>query len=107
VKKIKELNALAAEMVGDDKSPNLYFVTQKGDVVTVTRHFEKAHQEWLRLVYQHIESVLEDRQTGIICSVGMEPRYNDEADDFTGPEAWTVRDDSVMFKFRKKDGSYK
>lgn len=107
MKKIAELNALATEMVGDGKKPNLFFVTHEGNVTMITRRFESAHREWRKFANQDVESMLEDRQTGVICSASMEPSYNHETEDFTGPERWTVYDDSVMFAFRRKDGSYR
>lgn len=107
MKTIKELNALATDMVGDGGKPNLFFVTQDGQVVTVSRNFEVAHKEWQQLAMQRVESMLEDRQTGVVASAGMEPTYNEKSGDFDGVEQWQVHDDSVTFKFMNKDGSYK
>ena len=94
--KVKLLNELASEMVGDGKKPNVFFVTEKGDVITVTQSFEKAYSEWRILAQNHIESALEDRQTGILASAGMEPQYSENTGDFTGPLAWDVRDDATI-----------
>lgn len=82
MKKINELNALATEMVGDGKKPNLYFVTNKGNVATVTQHFEVAHREWSKFASQRVECALEDRLTGIICSSGMERLYDHDTSTF-------------------------
>lgn len=72
--KIKPLQALATDMVGDGKNPNLFFVTEQGITVTVTRDFEMAYRQWETLAhtYPQIESALEDRKWGVITSV--EPR---------------------------------
>lgn len=107
MKKIKELDKLATEMVGDGGKPNLFFVTQKGKVTTVTRHFEVAHREWRKFAMQRMESMLEDRRTGVIASAGVEPTYSEKSGDFNGPEVWQIHDDSIHFKFMRKDGSYK
>lgn len=97
MKRIKQLDALATEMVGDGKKPNVFFVTQGGKVTTITRHFEVAHREWLKFAMQRVESMLEDRQTGVIASAGIEPVFDHDAND-TGREAWQVRDDSILFE---------
>lgn len=109
MKKIKELDKLATEMVGDGQKPNVFFVTLKGKVTTVTRHFEVAHREWRKFAMQRMESALEDRQTGTIASAGVEPTYheNDNGTIVEGPAVWQVHDDSIMFKFIRKDGDYK
>ena len=106
MKKIKELDKLATEMVGDGKKPNVFFVTQKGKVTTITRHFEVAHREWRNFATQRTESALEDRLTGTIASAGVEPVFDNDGND-TGREAWRVYDDSTHFGFTRKDGSYK
>ena len=98
--KVKQLNQLASELVGDGKKANVFFVTQKGDVVLVTTDFSAAYRYWNNLAGQRIESALEDRQTGVICSAGMEPSYSDKTDDFTGPNRWEHRDDTRMFGFK-------
>ena len=66
--KIKKLEDLAREMVGDGKSPHLYFVSieHKG-VVLVSRDFEPAYEYWKSLP-RNIETMLEDRHVGVICS---------------------------------------
>lgn len=100
----KELNALASEMVGDGKSPNVFFVTEKGNVKLIAIEFQKAYTYWRHLASgypKRVECALEDRKTGIIASAGMEPQYEEKTDDFTGPEGWEVRDDSRMFGFRR------
>jgi hypothetical protein len=98
--KIKQLNQLATEMVGDGKKQNVFFVTAKANVVLIAIHFETAYQYWRSLANARQESALEDRQTGVICSAGMEPQYDSKTDDFTRPIEWEVRDDSRLFGFR-------
>lgn len=77
-KKINELEALASNLIGDGQSPNLYFVTDQGVVVTVTRSLEVAHAEWKELARRlpRVECALEDRKTGVLASV--EPESNEE-----------------------------
>ena len=68
--KIKSLNELATEIVGDGKSPNLFFVTLKGNTITVTTDFNLAYRQWRRLAMEHGksgEACLEDRKWGEIC----------------------------------------
>ena len=65
--KVPELNALATEMVGDCKLPNVFFVTVKGNVIMVTTAGWKAHKFWLDLPHS-VETALEDRQNGVLCS---------------------------------------
>ena len=67
----ERLNQLAQELVGDDKSPNIYFVTQDGRVLTVTTDRRTAYLQWRQLASTRprIECALEDREHGIVCSV--------------------------------------
>jgi len=77
-KKINELEALASNLIGDGQSPNLYFVTDRGVVVTVTRSFEVAREEWKQLSRRspRLECALEDRKVGVLASV--EPESDEE-----------------------------
>ena len=77
---IKQLQKLATDMVGNGKTPNLFFVSEQGVIITVTRDFEIAYEQWLSLAsgYSRVECALEDRRYGTICSV--EPRTDDIAD---------------------------
>ena len=69
--KIKELQTLSADMIGDGKSPNLFFVNDQGVTVTITRDFDIAYAEWRKLAYfsSGQECALEDRKFGCIASV--------------------------------------
>lgn len=70
----KLLNGIARETVSDGKKPNLYFVTDGGDTVTITTDKEIAYAHWRKLAFRSPcqECALEDRLFGTICSV--EPR---------------------------------
>jgi hypothetical protein len=65
----ERLNQLASELVGDGKSPNLYFVTEAGRVLTVTTDGRTAYLQWRALANRRIECGLEDREHGVVCSV--------------------------------------
>lgn len=71
VQRIEALQALARDMVGDGKTPDLFFVTDRGAVVTVTTDFELASSHWEALSRQRpmMECVLEGRRYGVIASV--------------------------------------
>lgn len=69
--KIKKLNELATEMVGDGKSPNIFFVTKAGNVVMITTLLQNAYTCWLNMP-PGCESALEDRQYGTICDISPE-----------------------------------
>ncbi len=92
--KIKELEKLASEMVGDGKLPHLFFVsTHEGGkksrgVILITRSFELAYMVWSNLP-RTFESSLEGRKFGTICSV--EPEED-------GSKKLIVIDDSRMFR---------
>lgn len=72
--RVKLLEEMARTMVGDGQSPNLYFETLDGNVVTVTASEIVALLEWRELTTLRPlrECVVEDRQTGTICSVAPE-----------------------------------
>jgi hypothetical protein len=65
----ERLNQLASELVGDGKSPNLYFVSQDGRVLTVTTERRVAYLHWCDLARTRIACSLEDREAGMLCSV--------------------------------------
>mgnify|MGYP001568094441 CR=1 FL=1 len=70
-----ELNKMATQYVGDGKHPNLYFVSNRADVVTVSTDFEIAYRAWEKLAYRspRLECQLEDRLNGILASVEFHP----------------------------------
>lgn len=72
--KIESLEKLARNMVGDGNSPNLYFVSDCGVCITITRNFSLAYQQWRALADRipRIESALEDRKNGTIADVSPE-----------------------------------
>lgn len=79
--KVARLETMARELIGDGRKPNLYFVTDEGAVVTVTRDLKVAYIHWCRLAWPAgygvlplKESALEDRRVGVLCSV--EPEHD-------------------------------
>ena len=69
-KKSNVLQKLAATIVGDDKKPDWFFVTVQGIVVTVTRNFNLAYNEWREYAKPiDQECTLENRTFGCIASV--------------------------------------
>lgn len=76
---IPALQLLASVVIGDGKAPNLFFVADRGVIITVTRSFERAHNEWSALAsrFPRAECALEDRKTGVIACV--EPNEGNEA----------------------------
>ena len=92
--KIKQLQELARDMIGDEKTPNLFFVSEQGVIITVTRDFEIAYTQWkhLEASFFRVECALEDRRYGTICSV--EPR----TDDMGNNKQMITIDDSDSFR---------
>ncbi len=72
--KIAALEILACDMVGDGKAPDLFFVTDQGVVITVTRNKSVAYDEWRNLAARRpmVESAMESRRFGVIASVEPE-----------------------------------
>lgn len=72
--RIKALEILARDMVGDGKKPDLYFVTDRGVVVAIETDLDAAAQRWRDLAARspRVESALEDRLTGVLASVAPE-----------------------------------
>ena len=76
--KLEALETLARERVGDGQSPDLFFVTDQGTVVTVTRDYQIASTAWTRLAMAgrwQTECALENRTFGVLASV--EPAEDD------------------------------
>ena len=88
--KKEPLDELARNLVGDGNLPDLYFVSVKGEVFLVTSDFELAYHAWLaKSVYQNVETALENRTYGVICSV--EPKDDDD-------DTLITLDDSYSFR---------
>jgi hypothetical protein len=64
---IKQLDMAARDLVGDGKSPNLFFVSVDGKVRTITSEFDIAYDLWRSL--RGSEATLEDRKHGVLASV--------------------------------------
>lgn len=67
----ERLNDLARDFVGDGNVPDVFFVTDRGDVVTVTYDATVAYDHWRSLASRRplIESALESRKVGVVASV--------------------------------------
>ena len=61
-KKTKVLEELATKMVGDGKSPNLYFVSSDGAIVAITVDLDDAND----IARNHTDVLIEDRKEGLI-----------------------------------------
>ena len=62
--KIKELEQLATKMVGDGKSPNVFFVGRHGNIEAVLTHLGAEDAiAYARLVGA---TTVEDRKTGVV-----------------------------------------
>jgi hypothetical protein len=67
------LEELAREMVGDGKSPDLFFVSVGGNIVMIAQDFHQAYYAWQSFSESmEIETALENRQYGVIASVEPE-----------------------------------
>lgn len=97
--KVKQLNQLATEMVGDGKRKNVFFFTVEGDVRLVGTEFNVIHSAWKQFVMDNprVETMIEDRKNGVVASAGMEEiLLNDD----TMAKRWLVIDDSKRFGLR-------
>lgn len=91
--KIEALENLARDMVGDGKTPNVFFVSkQPQGLVLVTRDEEAAYNYWQSLP-RNVETSLEDRSFGVIAST--EPREE-------GSTQLVTHDDYYAFTRLKK-----
>lgn len=68
-RKIEPLEALARTMVGDGGTPNVFFVTVQGVVITITRNFHVAYEQWQAYACLNDVCALEDRRNGTLASV--------------------------------------
>lgn len=91
MKKIKELEELAMKLIGDGKNPNLFFVSENGNIILVTTDGDIAYAAWSKASLGSEEAALEDRKNGTISS-----KQIDEAGD-----DW-VLDDYEQFIKRSK-----
>lgn len=68
---VRVLETLARDVIGDAQSPNLYFVTDRGKVQTVTTDYPTARDHYNRLAHRlpRMECALEDRGYGCIADV--------------------------------------
>ena len=73
MQRIKELEQVATALVGDGKSPNLFFVTHKGACIHISRSGDSAYRVWQDLP-RNTESTLEDRKVGTLCSTEPDER---------------------------------
>jgi hypothetical protein len=90
--KVKALNKLATEMVGDGGKPNTFFVSLGANVQMVTTNFNAAYRYWCELKWskrQQQESMLEDRRWGTICCV--EPKEDGSKKLITYDESYSFR----------------
>lgn len=86
--RFKPFEDMARDMVGDGKTPDLFFVSVAGNIVTVSLDFQSAYEEWrVRSRGNRVETSLEDRLYGTIASVEPEDdgspkliRHDDSAD---------------------------
>jgi hypothetical protein len=69
-KRIEALEAVARKLVGDGKSPNVFFVSLDGNIIMIALDFHLAYQKWKEISSQRTtETCLEDRQTGVLASI--------------------------------------
>lgn len=76
--KIPELESLARSMVGDGKTPDLFFVGDENGVICVETNALRAYGRWKDLARRspRRECLLENRTFGVVASV--EPRADDK-----------------------------
>lgn len=71
--RIEQLEKLATAMVGDGKSPNIFFVGLRGNIIMITTDFDDAYAKWKSISNQRKDQTsLEDRKTGVLASVEPE-----------------------------------
>lgn len=75
---IPALESFARDTIGDGRRPNVYIVTDRGTVVTVTRNGRVALAHWRELASRRplVESALESRAIGVLACV--EPVEDDK-----------------------------
>ncbi len=65
-KRIEALEAIARDVIGDGKRPNMFFVSVKGNIQMITTEYAQAINYW-RSLPRNMETCLEDRLTGVIA----------------------------------------
>jgi len=91
--KIKELESLASEWIGDPDAPELFFVSSgRRGVVMIARDFEAAYRHWQDLP-RNIETTLEGTHYGVICDTS--PREDNST-------RLRTYDEAHMFKAYRK-----
>lgn len=72
--KVSELETLASALVGDGKTPDVFFVTDQGAVVTIDTDASRAYSVWVALASRspRRECALENRTYGVIASIAPE-----------------------------------
>jgi len=87
--KIEALEALARDMVGDGKFPDVFFVScEPHGLLMITPDFFAAYQFWRQLP-RNVETALENRTFGCICTT--EPQED-------GSTILVTYDDSESFR---------
>lgn len=77
--RLKILNDLPVNMVGDGGSPNVFFVSLEGNVLLISLDFNVSYHFW-RLISskRDKDTTLEDRQHGVLASVEPEEEGSDK-----------------------------
>ncbi len=72
--RIEALETLASELIGDGQEPDLFFVTDRGNVCLLSVDGEQAYEAWLSLARRLplTECSLESRTIGVLCTVEPE-----------------------------------
>ena len=71
--RIKQLEDLASELIGDGKDPNIYFVGLRGNQIMITTDFDDAYAKWQSISNQRKDqTTLEDRKNGVLASIEPE-----------------------------------
>ena len=72
-KRIEPLEKVAQKLVGDGKSPNVFFVALDGNIILIALDFIVAYDKWKEISNQKTtETSLEDRQHGVLASIEPE-----------------------------------
>ncbi len=72
--RLQALESLASKLIGDGKSPNVFFVTVEGRVVSITQDLEVAKRAWEGFAASmNIETSVEDRLVGVLASITPDP----------------------------------